>query len=156
MDSVRIREVVSLGENPLAARVCYLSLLCQWITREVPLAATMTLLERANNQSRKEPFGRDVGGRADNDDQKCACNIVTRHLGQVSARRQLPPLRTLLHDAGGTGKSKVIHMVTASLIDGKTPHSIVMVTCMRRRPGYHCADESETPPILAGLRVPYN
>lgn len=84
-----------------------------------------------------------------NDGQKRAYGIVTWHLDQVLAGRHPPPLRMLLHGAGGTGKSKVIQTITefftcrgarhlllkaaytgvaASLIDGKTTHTIAMVT----------------------------
>ncbi|KAI6011244.1 hypothetical protein PISMIDRAFT_112330, partial [Pisolithus microcarpus 441] len=82
--------------------------------------------------------------------QTRAYQIVTWHVDQTLSGRTPSPLRMLLHGEGGTGKSKVIqtiseyftcrgahHLllkaaymgVTASLIDGKTTHTIAMVSC---------------------------
>ncbi|CAK5283390.1 unnamed protein product [Mycena citricolor] len=78
-------------------------------------------------------------------DQQRAYDIIMWHLGRVLAGHDVPPLRMLIHVEGGTGKSKVITKVTrsfqnhgvhqwlvkaaytevaASLIDGKTTHTI--------------------------------
>ncbi|CAK5266163.1 unnamed protein product [Mycena citricolor] len=78
-------------------------------------------------------------------DQQRAYDIIMWHLGRVLAGHDVPPLRMLIHGEGGTGKSKVITKVTrsfqhhgvhqwlvkaaytgvaASLIDGKTTHTI--------------------------------
>ncbi|KIM59457.1 hypothetical protein SCLCIDRAFT_126157, partial [Scleroderma citrinum Foug A] len=82
-------------------------------------------------------------------DQHRAYDIVTGHLDQTLSGRELPPLRMLIHGEGGTGKSKVIQTITeyfthrgvthmllkaaytgvaASLINGKTTHTIAMVS----------------------------
>ncbi|KIK14206.1 hypothetical protein PISMIDRAFT_642928 [Pisolithus microcarpus 441] len=84
-----------------------------------------------------------------NEDQAQAYNIVMWHLDQKLCGQSPPPLRMLLHGEGGTGKSRVIQTitqyfhskaagllllkaaytgVTASLIDGKTTHTIAMIT----------------------------
>ena len=81
-------------------------------------------------------------------DQHRAYDIVTGHLDQTLSGCELPPLRMLIHGKGGTGKSKVIQTITeyfahrgvihvllkmaytgvaASLINGKTTHTIAMV-----------------------------
>lgn len=78
-------------------------------------------------------------------DQRRAYDIITWHLEEKLAGREVPPLRMIIYGEGGTGKSKVIQTVTArfaelhaqhtltkaaytgvaaSLIDGKTTHSI--------------------------------
>jgi len=83
------------------------------------------------------------------EDQYCAYDIVTGHLDQSLSGREPLPLRMLIHGEGGTGKSKVIqtimeyfthrgvtHMllkaaytgVAASLVNGKTTHTIAMVS----------------------------
>lgn len=82
-------------------------------------------------------------------DQRRAFDIAAWHLEQHLSGRSPPPLRMLIHGEGGTGKSKVIQTITenfaatgarhllmkaaytgvaASLIDGKTTHSIAMIT----------------------------
>lgn len=82
-------------------------------------------------------------------DQFRAYDIITWHLDQTLAGRKIPPLQMLIHGEGGTGKSKVIQTVTeyftqrgvkhmllkaaytgmaASLIDGKTTHTIAMIS----------------------------
>jgi len=79
------------------------------------------------------------------DDQYCAYNIIGWDLKQTLAGKTVTPLRMLLLGEGGTGKSKVIQMVTemftqkalkfmhmkststgiaASIIDGKMTHTI--------------------------------
>jgi len=79
------------------------------------------------------------------DDQYCAYNIIGWDLKQTLAGKTMTPLRMLLLGEGGTGKSKVIQMVTemftqkalkfmhmkststgiaASIIDGKMTHTI--------------------------------
>ncbi|KAI6002523.1 hypothetical protein EDC04DRAFT_2972437 [Pisolithus marmoratus] len=76
-------------------------------------------------------------------DQFHAYDIVTWHLNQTLGGQKPPPLQMLIHGEGGTGKSKVIQMITkyfiskgmrhtllkaaytgvaASLIDGKMTH----------------------------------
>ena len=83
------------------------------------------------------------------DDQYRAYDIITWHLDQTLAGANPPPLRFIIHGEGGTGKSKVIQTVTeyfkcrgaghmllksaytgiaASLIEGKTMHSIAMIS----------------------------
>ena len=78
-------------------------------------------------------------------DQFRAYDIITWHLDEILAGRKPLPLRMLIHGEGGTGKSKVIQTTTeyfaqrgskfmllkaaytgvaASLIDGKTTHTI--------------------------------
>jgi len=82
-------------------------------------------------------------------DQYRAYDIVTRHLDQTLSGYELPPLRMLILGEGGTGKSKVIQTITAyfahrgvvhmllkaaytgvaaSIVDGKTTHTIAMVS----------------------------
>lgn len=82
-------------------------------------------------------------------DQLRAYEIVTWHLDQTLCGRAPPPLHMLIHGEGGTGKSKVIQTISdyfsakgakhwllkaaytgvaASLIDGKTTHSIAMIS----------------------------
>ncbi|KAI0054549.1 hypothetical protein BV25DRAFT_1781238, partial [Artomyces pyxidatus] len=82
-------------------------------------------------------------------DQKRAYEIISWHLDQTLDGKDIPPLRLLIHGEGGTGKSKVIQTVTeyfaqrraqhkllkaaytgvaASLIDGKTTHTIGMIS----------------------------
>ena len=82
-------------------------------------------------------------------DQHRAYDIVTGHLDQTLSGHELPPLRMLIHGEGGTGKSKVIQTITeyfmhrgvthmllkaaytgvaASLVNGKTTHTIAMVS----------------------------
>jgi hypothetical protein len=82
-------------------------------------------------------------------DQFRAYDIITWHLNQTLAGEKIPPLRMIIHGEGGTGKSKVIQTVTeyfaqrgvkhillkaaytgvaASLIDGKTTHTIGMMS----------------------------
>lgn len=84
-----------------------------------------------------------------NEDQARAYHIVTLHLDQKLSGQSPPPLRMLLHGEGGTGKSRVIQTISqyfrcrgarqlllkaaytgvaASLIDGKTTHTIAMIT----------------------------
>jgi len=83
------------------------------------------------------------------DDQYHAYDIITSHLEETLAGSNPPPLRLVIHGEGGTGKSKVIQTVTqfflckgagymllksaytgiaASLIEGKTTHSIAMIS----------------------------
>ena len=85
-------------------------------------------------------------------DQYRAYDIITGHLQETLAGRNPPPLRMLIHGEPGTGKSKVIqtttqhfisrdakHMlmksaytgVASSVIDGKTTHSIAMISPRR-------------------------
>jgi len=82
-------------------------------------------------------------------DQFRAYDIIVWHLDQTLVGRNPPPLQMLIHGEGGTGKSKVIQTITeyftskgsrptllkaaytgvaASLIDGKTTHSITMIS----------------------------
>jgi hypothetical protein len=82
-------------------------------------------------------------------DQSRAYDIVAWHLDQTLAGRLPPPLHMLIHGEGGTGKSKVIQTITAhfahrgtkymllkaaytgvaaSLIDGKTTHTIAVIS----------------------------
>lgn len=84
-----------------------------------------------------------------NPGQSRAFNIVKEHLDETLSGQRPKPLRMLLHGEGGTGKSKVIQTITeyfahrgarhllvkstytgvaTSLIDGKTTHSIAMIT----------------------------
>lgn len=81
--------------------------------------------------------------------QRRAYDVVLWHLDQTLAGNSPPPLRMILHGEGGTGKSKVIQTITegfanqgvrylllksaytgvaASLINGKTTHTIGMVS----------------------------
>ena len=82
-------------------------------------------------------------------DQRRAYGIVIWHLDQTLSGASPPPLRMILYGEGGTGKSKVIQTITqaftqrgvsgmllksaytgvaASLIDGKTTHTIGMIS----------------------------
>ncbi|KIM58156.1 hypothetical protein SCLCIDRAFT_28315 [Scleroderma citrinum Foug A] len=82
------------------------------------------------------------------DDQYHVYDIVTWHLEETLARHNPCPLRVIVHGEGSTGKSKVIQTVTqefvcrgarymmlksaymgvaASLIEGKTTHTIAMI-----------------------------
>ena len=82
-------------------------------------------------------------------DQFRAYDIITAHLDATLAGQRQPPLRMLIHGEPGTGKSKVIQTATeyfvhrganfmlqkaaytgiaASLIDGKTTHTIAMLS----------------------------
>ena len=82
-------------------------------------------------------------------DQRRAYDIVVWHLDQTLSGANPPPLCMILHGEGGTGKSKVIQTITqafahrgvsamllksvytrvaASLIDGKTMHTIGMIS----------------------------
>ncbi|THG98262.1 hypothetical protein EW026_g3885 [Hermanssonia centrifuga] len=82
-------------------------------------------------------------------DQLRTYEIVTWHLNQTLSGNKPPPLRMIIHGEGGTGKSKVIQTITeyfaqhgarhllikaaytgvaASLIDGKTTHTIGMMS----------------------------
>ena len=82
-------------------------------------------------------------------DQYHTYDIVTWHLGQTLSGYDVPPLRMLILGEGGTGKSKVIQTITeyfahrgvphillkaaytgvaASIVDGKTTHTIAMVS----------------------------
>ncbi|TFY81855.1 hypothetical protein EWM64_g2158 [Hericium alpestre] len=93
-------------------------------------------------------------------DQRRAYEFVTWHLEQHLAGMPVPPLRLLIHGEGGTGKSKVIQTITeyfatrrvshklikaaytgvaASLIDGKTTHTIGMIS----QRGNQLSDESK-------------
>lgn len=90
------------------------------------------------------------------DDQFRAYDIITWHLNQTLAGSKPPPLRMLLHGEGGTGKSKVIQTITeyfqskgakhmllkaaytgvaASLIEGKTTHTIGMISQASKKNG---------------------
>jgi len=83
------------------------------------------------------------------EEQYRAYDIVTGHLDQSLSGREPPPLRMLIHGEGGTGKLKVIQTITeyfahrgvthmllkaaytgvaASLVNGKTTHTIAMVS----------------------------
>ena len=87
-------------------------------------------------------------------DQFRAYDIITGHLESKLAGQNPPPLRMLIHGEPGTGKSKVIQTATqhflhrgarfmlqkstytgiaASLIDGKTTHSIAMISQRKDR-----------------------
>ncbi|KAG1852686.1 hypothetical protein F4604DRAFT_1591879, partial [Suillus subluteus] len=82
-------------------------------------------------------------------DQLHAYDIVAWHLDETLAGKSPPPLCMIIHGEGGTGKSKVIQTITeyftykgvkhmllkaaytgvaASLIDGKTTHTIAMIS----------------------------
>jgi len=82
-------------------------------------------------------------------DQCRAYDIVVWHLDQTLSGTSLPPLCMILHGEGGTGKSKVIQMITqaftqrgvsfmllksaysgvaALLINGKTTHTIGIIS----------------------------
>ena len=88
-----------------------------------------------------------------NTEQKRAYDIITWHLDQTLQHRNPPPLRMLIYGEGGTGKSVVIQNVTkafeargrpylllkasytgiaASLIDGKTCHTIAQISISHR------------------------
>ncbi|KAG1744830.1 hypothetical protein EDB19DRAFT_1583566, partial [Suillus lakei] len=81
--------------------------------------------------------------------QRRAYDIVTWHLNQTLAGKLPLPLRMIIHGEGRTGKSKVIQTITeyfahngakhmllkaaytevaAFLIDGKTTHTIAMIS----------------------------
>ena len=83
-------------------------------------------------------------------DQLCGYGIVTWHLDQTLAGVNPPLLCMILYGEGGTGKSKVIQAimdtftqqcacymllksaytgVAAFLIDGKTSHTVGMISC---------------------------
>ncbi|THG94148.1 hypothetical protein EW026_g7265 [Hermanssonia centrifuga] len=87
------------------------------------------------------------------DDQYRAYDIMTWHLEQTLAGAEPPPLRMVLYGEGGTGKSKVIQLVTeafeargvgnmlvkaaytgvaASLINGKTTHNIAAMPTSKK------------------------
>ena len=82
-------------------------------------------------------------------DQFRAYNIVAWHLEQTLGGMDPPPLRMIIYGEGGTGKSKVIQTITeifiqkgakymlvksaytgvaASLIDGKTMHTLASLS----------------------------
>ena len=84
-----------------------------------------------------------------NADQFCIYDIITWHLDQTLASLKPPPLQMIVHNEGGTGKSRVIQTVmdyfasksskylllkaaytgvVASLIDGKMTHVIGMIS----------------------------
>ena len=85
-------------------------------------------------------------------DQFQSYDIIAWHLEQTLARMEPPPLRMIMYGEGGTGKSKVIQTVTeifaqqgakymlvksaytgvaASLIDGKTTHTLASLSMNR-------------------------
>lgn len=85
-------------------------------------------------------------------DQYRAYDIITGHLQETLAGRKPPPLQMIIHGKPGTGKSKVIQTMTqhfisrnakhilmksaytgvaSSMIDGKTTHSIAMISPRR-------------------------
>lgn len=82
-------------------------------------------------------------------DQRRAYDIATWHLHEYLQQKNPPPLRMRVHGEGGTGKSRIIQTITAhfhrlgvpymllkaaytgvaaSLIDGKTTHTIGMLS----------------------------
>jgi hypothetical protein len=90
-----------------------------------------------------------------NDEQRMCFNIVSTHLERTLAKEKVAPLRLLIYGEGGTGKSRVIQSITerfrqagkmgwllkaaytgvaASLIGGKTTHSIALVSRTDGRP----------------------
>ena len=94
-------------------------------------------------------------------DQYCTYDIVTWHLDKVLSGERPPPLWQVIHGEGGTGKSKVIQTVTkhfvahrarymliksaytgiaASIIEGKTTHTITMIS--RHNQSRPLSDES--------------
>ncbi|KAL4062351.1 hypothetical protein J3A83DRAFT_4194772 [Scleroderma citrinum] len=66
-------------------------------------------------------------------DQFRAYDIIAWHLDQMLAGAKVPPLWQFIHREGGTGKLKVIQQsliytgIAASLIEGKTTHTIAMI-----------------------------
>jgi ATP-dependent exoDNAse (exonuclease V) alpha subunit len=90
-----------------------------------------------------------------NKEQRRAFDIVTWHLDQTQKNGNPPPLRMILYGEGGTGKSKVIQTITeafiehnvktmlvkaaftgtaASLIEGKTTHSVANISVHGDKP----------------------
>ena len=88
-----------------------------------------------------------------NVEQKRAYDIITWHLDQTLQNKDIPPLRMIIYGEGGTGKSVVIQTVTqafaacgrpylllkasytgiaASLIDGKTCHTLAQISISHR------------------------
>ncbi|KIL55263.1 hypothetical protein M378DRAFT_64271, partial [Amanita muscaria Koide BX008] len=84
-----------------------------------------------------------------NQEQLRAYQIIVRHLDLTLAEQPPQPLRMIIYGAGGTGKSKVIQTVSeafsakgvqymlvksaytgvaASLIDGKTTHTLASLS----------------------------
>jgi hypothetical protein len=89
-----------------------------------------------------------------NADQRRAYDVVLNHLEETLGGRRPGPLRLIVYGEGGTGKSKVIEFVTAafaakgvshllvkaaytgvaaSVIDGKTTHTIGQIGINRRK-----------------------
>jgi hypothetical protein len=50
-----------------------------------------------------------------NEEQRRAFEILLWHLDQRLANRNPPPLRMILYDDGGTGKSRVIQSIMQAL-----------------------------------------
>ena len=90
-----------------------------------------------------------------NDEQRRAYDIMTRHMEQTKDRRDVEQLLMVVHGEGGTGKSKVIELVTkrfelcdvptwlkkgaftgiaAALIGGNTLHTLAQISLQGRNP----------------------
>ena len=59
------------------------------------------------------------------EDQWQVYNIITWHLQQTLAGKNPPPLRMVLSGEGGTGKSRVIQMVTNAFAAARLLHVLV-------------------------------
>jgi PIF1-like helicase len=110
---------------------------------DVPADAQVSLMDR-NEFSAEAPLTA-VDPSVLKPDQRRAYDIAVWHLEETLAGKDPPPLRMIVYGEGGTGKSKVIQTITdafdqrgltyllvksaytgvaASLIDGKTTHTI--------------------------------
>lgn len=120
------------------------------LVSNVPLAPAVHSISMA--EKRKEPQGLDPDKL--NQEQRMCYDIVTSHLEQTLANEAVRPLRLFIYGEGGSGKSRVIQAITerfqqvgktawllkaaytgiaASLIGGKTTHSIAMVSKFENR-----------------------
>ena len=109
-----------------------------------------------------------------NEDQRWAYDIIIWHLDQTIAGRNPPPLCMIVHGEGGTGKSKVLQTVTeafrergcerrlikaaytgitASLVDGKTTHSIASLSI---KGGKFDADDAMSEEMKMKLKLERN
>ncbi|THG93633.1 hypothetical protein EW026_g7654 [Hermanssonia centrifuga] len=97
------------------------------------------------------------------DEQFRAFDIMRWHLNETLSGNDPPPLRMIIYGEGGTGKSKVIQTITeefirrgakhtlvkaaytgvaASLIDGKTTHTIAAIT-VKEKDGKTMSDDAK-------------